>query len=213
MRMLLVRHYKTIGNVKAEIIGWGESPPADGWQADLYQVYKILDQAGIKFSHVYTSNLQRARQTGQYYADVLPVPSILHNSALNEIDYGRLSTKNKRWVEKHYPKHKKDSGYVYPGGESFLQMQTRSSSFVEDLARKHPKRVCLIVAHAGVIRGMVAHFFKLDYNDNLRRKITHRYVGDFRLENGRCVSYNELGNKSGFIEEGVIKLPWNHQRR
>lgn len=213
MRMLLVRHYKTIGNVEAEIIGWEESPPADGWQADLYQIHKILDKANIRFHHVYTSDLQRARKTGQFYADALSVPSILHDPALNEINYGRLSKKNKRWVEKHYPRHKKDPGYVYPDGESFLQMQARSSRFVESLARKHPNKTYLVVAHAGVIRGLIAHFLKLDYKENLRRNITHRYVGDFRLENGRCISYNELGNKSGFVEEDVIKFPWHHKKR
>ena len=42
MRLFVVRHYKTISNAQRLIIGWGDSPPADGWEADLVAVSDAL---------------------------------------------------------------------------------------------------------------------------------------------------------------------------
>jgi alpha-ribazole phosphatase len=208
MRLFLVRHYKTLGNISNQIIGWSESPPADNWQADLAFVIQQLNKTNIRFDCVCTSNLERARNTGKAYAQALSVNSESHATALNEVDYGDLSKKNKQWVEKHVPQHKIDAAFVYPGGESFLQMQRRSVKHIETLAEKQGKTNILVVAHAGVIRGLVCHFLQLDYAANLKRKIGHRYIGDFTFEKHQCRSYQERGVPSGFVADKVIKSPW-----
>jgi len=48
------------------------------------------------------------------------------------------------------------------------------------IARHHDETVS-VAEHAGVIRGLICHFPGLDYTGNLKRKITHRYIGDFIL--------------------------------
>lgn len=201
MRLFLVRHYKTLGNVTGEIIGWAESPPAEGSQADLAYVLQRLQAAEVDFDQIYTSDLTRARETGHIYAQGLSVDDPQHSAALNEIDYGKLSKKKKHWVEKNIARHKVDPSFVYPEGESFLQMQQRSAVFVESLVEKHAKANILIVAHAGVIRGLVCHFRHLPYSAHLKRKIGHRYIADFSFEQRHCRQYREWGVPSGFIAD------------
>lgn len=207
MRAIVVRHYKTLINASGQIMGWGDAPRVKDWEADLAYVDGILNERGIQFSAIYTSFLERARQTGMFYARKRGIPLVRDTLALNEINYGSLYRKSKSWVEKHIPLHKKDPDFVYPEGESFRQMQTRSIGFLQFLTGKYGNETVLIVVHAGVIRGFVSHYLGLPYAENLKRKICHRYIGDFLLEGGHCLRYNELGEPSGFVRDRIISLP------
>lgn len=207
MRVILVRHYKTTGNLSQEIVGWTESPPAEGWQVDMQRVLQYLAEAQLTFHKVYTSDLKRAYETGAFYAQSLGIHGQAQAADLREINYGVVSKKSKAWVEKNLSKHKKDPDFVYPDGESFAQMQQRSVAFVDQLALRYPQKTLLVVAHAGVIRGLVSHFLQLDYAANLRRKITHCYIGDFHFDGRDCIKYDELGTPSGFVKSGLISPP------
>jgi alpha-ribazole phosphatase len=208
MRAIIVRHYKTVSNASHRIIGWGESPPVTGWQRDMKYVDKRLHAAGIHIDTIYTSNLRRAQNTGLFYAQSRGIDIIHPSEQLNEVNYGKLSAECKQWAKKYVPLHKKDPDFVYPDGESFRQMQQRSVQFIESIAGANQDKTVLIVVHAGIIRGLICHFLGLDYASNLKRKITHRYIGDFSLEGQACVRYNEIGTRSGFIQDGVIQVPY-----
>ena len=207
MRAIITRHYKTIINASDQILGWGDSPRDKGWRADVEFVSDRLQEHGISFDAVYSSDLERSRQTAMFHARLLGIHIINDTPALNEVNYGKLYKKKKKWVAEHYPRHKKDPDFVYPGGESFRQMQQRSVDFLSSLAQRHPDQTVLIVVHAGVIRGLVSHFLGLKYADNLKHKISHRYIGDFLFDEKNCVRYDELGKPSGFVSEGVIDIP------
>jgi len=206
MRIILVRHYKTTSNETGKIMGWGDAPPAKNWQEDSNHVAQVLLKAHLNTQIIYTSSLTRAINTGNFYADILGIKQVQDTPALNEVNYGKLYNKSKKWAEKFVHGHKKDPDLVYPDGESFNQMKTRCIAFVESISKKHPDNTVLIVVHAGIIRCLVSHFLKLDYEHNLTRKIGHRYIGDFRIKGKNCIRYNELGKESGFITEGIIKL-------
>lgn len=207
MRAIVVRHYKTTSNESEQILGWGDAPPAESWQDDLNKVDEILLSSHITIDLIYTSTLARAINTGKFYADSFGIKNIYSSPALREVNYGKLYNKNKKWVEKHIPRHKKDPDYVYPDGESFTQMQERSVSFMKSLSEKYSDKTLLVVVHAGVIRGFISHFLQLDYARNLKRRIGHQYIGDFTIENGICVRYDELGKRSGFVRDRIIKVP------
>ena len=209
MRAIIVRHYKTIINASEQILGWGDAPRDSGWKADVDFVGARLREHGISFDAVYSSDLERSRQTAMFHARRLGIQIIHDTPALNEVNYGKLYKKKKKWVAEHYPLHKKDPDFVYPGGESFRQMQQRSVSYLSLLAMRQPGQTVLVVVHAGVIRGLVSHFLGLDYADNLKHKISHRYIGDFLFDGNTCVRYDELGKASGFVSEGVIEIPFS----
>ncbi len=209
MRALIVRHYKTEFNATGAILGWGDAPRFKDWRADVDYVNNRLGKNKIRFDAVYSSDLERSRQTALFHAEALGAPNIYHNSAINEVNYGALFKKKKKWVTDNYPLHKMDPDFVYPEGESFRQMQERSTDFIASLIQKYPQETLLIVVHAGVIRGLVCHYLELDYAENLKRKISHRYIGDFQFEGDRCVGYNELGRNSGFLSDEAIEVPWS----
>ena len=209
MRAIITRHYKTIINASDQILGWGDSPRGMGWRADVEFVSARLREHGISFDAVHSSDLERSRQTAMFHAKLLGIHIIYDSPALNEVNYGKLYKKKKKWVAEHYPRHKKDPDFVYPEGESFRQMQQRSVSYLSSLAKSRPQLTGLIVVHAGVIRGLVSHFLGLNYANNLKHRISHRYIGDFLFDGNTCVRYDELGKPSGFVSEGVIETPFS----
>lgn len=207
MRALIVRHYKTLLNASGQIMGWGDAPRDSGWQADLAFVGERFRQHGIRFDAIFSSELTRAQQTARYYARGHGIHILNDFAALNEINYGSLYKKSKKWVRTNIPQHQTDPDFVYPGGESFRQMQERSVRFLSSLTEQYAGQTILLVVHAGVIRGFVSHYLGLDYAPQLKRKISHRYIGDFVFEGGGCIRYDELGKKSDFVRDGVIEVP------
>jgi len=212
MRAIITRHYKTLINASEQILGWGDSPRDSGWKADVDYVGERLQEHGINFDAVYSSDLERSRQTAMFHAKLRGINIIHDSTALNEVNYGELYKKKKKWVAEHYPQHKKDPDFVYPEGESFRQMQQRSVGYLSSVARKYPQQTVLFVVHAGVIRGFVSHFLGLNYADHLEHKISHRYIGDFLFDGETCVRYDELGKPSGFVSDGVIEIPFSCPR-
>lgn len=208
MRAIVVRHYKTLLNASDRILGWGDAPKAEGWQADLAFVDDRLNAAKIVFDAIYSSDLERARRTAMYYAKSRRIHVVRDSPALNEVNYGTLYKKKKKWVARHIPQHKKDPDFVYPDGESFRDMQRRSVEYILSLAESRPEQTVLIVVHAGVIRGLVSHFLGLDYAAHLKQKVSHRYIGDFLFAGRECVRYDELGKLSGFVQQGSLTVPY-----
>jgi broad specificity phosphatase PhoE len=207
MRVILLRHYKTQSNKEGRILGWGDSPPYPNWMKNINFIDAGLRENGVNLDAVYSSDLERSYQTAKVYAASFGIAEVISVPALKEINYGEVQTREKSWVIEHYPQHKKDPDMVYRDGESFRQMQQRSVEFLLSLDAKHPRQTVLIVAHAGVIRGLVSHFLGLELADNLKQKVSFRYIGDFLLEDGYCLRYDELGEASGFVHNAVIELP------
>jgi alpha-ribazole phosphatase len=207
MRIILIRHCKTLFNVSGQIMGWGDSPHAEDWLDDVVYIEKTLAENEVIPGIVYSSALGRARHTGDYLAGKLGYECAHHDRQLNEINYGALTEKSKKWVAANYPLHKKDPDFVYPEGESFREMQTRAVQCLKKLATEHPDEVVLCVVHAGVIRALVSHFLQLDFAAQLKRRICHRYIGVLSFADGRCTGYEELGEPSGFILENALCAP------
>lgn len=207
MRVILVRHYQTRSNAAGRILGWGDSPPCVDWRADVDFITNQLRKGDVGIDAIYSSDLTRARQTAISYAESFGLADVIAAPELREVNYGKLQTREKSSVFSRYPQHKKDPDLVYPDGESFRQMQRRSAPFVTSLATAYPDSTILVVSHAGVIRGLVSNFLKLEYAPNLRQKISFRYVGDFLFEGNDCVHYDELGQPSGFVSDGGVRIP------
>lgn len=208
-RAIVVRHYRTLSNANRLIMGWADAPPAPSWEADLLEVGRALRRHRITFDAIYSSALGRAEQTARYYAHQWGIPQTHSEEGLNEVNYGCLRGQCKEWAAAHYPQYKADLDFVYPEGESFRQMQQRSVGTLLAIAEQHPGETLLIVVHAGVIRGLVSHLLGLEFGDHLRARVSHRYIGDFLIRKGRCEYYDELGAPSGFVREGILRLPWH----
>ncbi len=209
MRVILTRHYQTESNAAGRILGWGNSPPCADWKDDVDFIDKQLREKGLRFDAIYSSDLERARETAKAYANSFGITEVIDIANLKEINYGSLQTKEKSWIFDHYPHHKKNPDLVYPGGESFREMQQRSVSCLSSLVLSHPQDTILIVSHAGVIRGIISHFLGLEYAASLKHCVPFQYIGDFLFDGKKCLRYDELGQPSGFVQDGVVEIPFN----
>jgi len=116
-----------------------------------------MNQRGI--AAIYSSPLVRTRETATPISNALGIP-IKQSRGLIELDVGDWTgrklnqlRKLKAWstVQK-YP-----SGFRFPNGESFVEMQTRISQTVDGFVSDHPGATVVAVSHADPIRALIAH--------------------------------------------------------
>ena len=112
-----------------------------------------------KVEAVYASPLERTRETAAPIGRATGL-RVQRDRGLLECDFGewtgaKLSDLRKKpeWTTvQRYP-----SGFRFPGGESFTEMQTRMVSALDRLAAAHPGKVVVAVSHADPIKAAVAH--------------------------------------------------------
>ena len=108
---------------------------------------------------IYTSPLERARETAAPIGATRELKPTI-DRALVECDFGEWTggelkklAKQPEWrTVQSYP-----SGFRFPGGESFLEMQDRMVATVQRLAQRHLGGVIVCVSHADPIKAAVAH--------------------------------------------------------
>ncbi len=109
-------------------------------------------------SAVYSSPMERTRETAAPIARACKL-RVRKAPGLIECDFGdwtgrKLAQLRKRreWrTVQRYP-----SGFRFPGGESFAEMQSRAVDTVHDLVAAHPGQTIVAVSHADVIKAIVA---------------------------------------------------------
>lgn len=115
--------------------------------------------AGLKnVAAVYASPMERTRETAAPIAKARKL-RVRQAKGIIECDFGqwtgeKLSKLRKlpEWrTVQRYP-----SGFRFPGGESFAEMQSRSVDAIHDLVAAHPGETIVAVSHADVIKAIVA---------------------------------------------------------
>lgn len=108
---------------------------------------------------VYSSPLERARETAAAIARALGLP-VRVDPGLLECDFGRWTGKSlarlrrsAAWqtVQRH------PSGFRFPGGESFVEMQSRMVGAISRLVTAHPGQTIVAVSHADPIKMALSH--------------------------------------------------------
>jgi broad specificity phosphatase PhoE len=108
---------------------------------------------------LYASPLERAQQTAAPIAEALGC-EVHTEEGLVDLDTGdwtglelKTARKRKEWATiQHYP-----SGFRFPGGESFVDMQARMVATLDRLRAAHAGQTVVAVSHADPIRVAVAH--------------------------------------------------------
>jgi probable phosphoglycerate mutase len=194
LTFILVRHGQTEHNHKAMTMGARiDTPLTETGLANADVLAKKL--IGTKFDHVYSSDLGRAFITAHVIVEKLGIESKLTRARqLREIDYGQFTYRFKEEVKKECPQFTNDPDFVFPDGESPRQMQKRAVHFIQKIEKGHPNQTLLIVTHAGVIRALKCHFNEWDYKEHLRMAISHEFIGKFRIDEGKLVSYEKINS-------------------
>lgn len=108
---------------------------------------------------VYASPLERTRETAAPIAQATGLKVRIERGLL-ECDFGEWTGRSLADLRKlpewgtvqRYP-----SGFRFPGGESFAEMQTRMAGTLARLVAAHPGETIVAVSHADPIKAAVAH--------------------------------------------------------
>jgi probable phosphoglycerate mutase len=155
--VILVRHGQTPTT--------GTSLP--GRAPGLHLAERGLEQAQVaatriaaldKVTAVYASPLERTRETAAPIAKALGL-RVRTERGLLEADFGEWTGRNLKDLAKlpewktvqQYP-----SGFRFPGGESFTEMQVRITSTLARLAQLHRGETIVAVSHADPIKAALA---------------------------------------------------------
>ena len=156
--VLLVRHGQTPTTGK---VLPGRAPGLHLAEAGVQQAQRAADRIAElpKVDAIYASPLERARETAA------PIAAARHmmvriDKGLLECDFGQWTGAELKQLMK-LPEwstvQRAPSTFTFPGGESFIAMQTRIVSAVDRIRAAHPGGVVVCVSHADPIKALVAH--------------------------------------------------------
>ena len=108
---------------------------------------------------VYASPLERTQETAAPISKALGRRTRRH-AGLIEADFGQWTGAKLAALYK-LPEwrtvQRNPSGFRFPGGESFIEMQTRICGAIQKLCGAHPGETIVAVSHADPIKAAVAH--------------------------------------------------------
>ena len=182
MEIYLIRH--TTPHISHDICyGQSDITLADSFKEELQNLRSKLPG---HFDVIYSSPLKRCKHLAQNLSGA----SIQYDERLLELNFG--SWEMKRWNEidqdalkswmNHFVEQKT------PGGESFHELWTRGTSFLQDLKRMFPAKrpnesfgaqqneTIALVTHAGIIRAIIAHILGMPLKNAFQLKIDYGAV-------------------------------------
>lgn len=157
-RVLLLRHGQSTWNAEGRWQGWADPPLTPLGEEQARDALAHLRDAGI--TAVVTSDLQRARRTGEIIAEGLglgaaavEVEADLREHSVGEFQ-GNTVEENKRRFPDAWDG---DRVVAIPGGEPKAEVIARVVPALLRIAHRHPDDVVLVVSHAGVVRILEEH--------------------------------------------------------
>jgi len=154
-RFCLVRHGETNWNAERRLQGHTDIELNTRGLAQATQMARALKNMNFEFDVLYTSDLQRARQTAKAIESLYSVSAIGH-SALRERNLGALQglTLNEApHIEPDlWQAHlSRDIHQEMRGGESILQFSSRIKFALDEIQKSHAGKTILLVSHGGAL--------------------------------------------------------------
>lgn len=154
-RFCLVRHGETDWNVARRLQGHTDIELNNTGLEQATQMAQALKEMNLQFDVLYTSDLQRARQTAKAIEHLYQMNAVTH-SALRERHLGALqglsldeaSLKEPELWNIHLSRN---LDHDMRGGESILQFSERIRGVLEELRQKHVGKTILLVSHGGAL--------------------------------------------------------------
>jgi probable phosphoglycerate mutase len=154
-RFCLVRHGETDWNAERRLQGHTDIPLNTRGLAQAKQMAKTLKSSHFQFDVLYTSDLQRAKQTIKAIEDLYAVAATSH-SMLRERHLGvlqGLTINEAPLIEPElWQAHlSRDLDQEFRGGESIVQFSNRVKEVLQEIQEKHAGKTILIVSHGGTL--------------------------------------------------------------
>lgn len=159
MQVVMVRHGESLWNVERRYQGQTDSglTPRGREQAAL-AAQLLLDEMG-PLETVWSSDLPRARDTAQAYAD-LTGATVIEDARLREIDVGDWEGRRVEEIAEEFPEvisaFREGQDPPRGGGETFAELRARVAEFLDELSGRDQERA-LVFSHGGAIQMAAAH--------------------------------------------------------
>lgn len=166
LTLYLVRHGQTVCNAENRFSGWNDTPLNDIGKKQAQELSKRLKD--IKFEAVYSSDLSRAYETATAVSNE---SDIILFEQLREVNFGRWCGLNKEEIQLQFSDEWKSwsqdwQNYKITDGETAQEAMIRANICIDEIIGRHKKGNVLIVAHGGVLRGVLAHLLDLDFDQS-----------------------------------------------
>ena len=178
--LILVRHGQSEWNEKNLFTGWENPGLTEKGVNEAKNAGMLINNLNIKFDHLFTSVLDRAKLTGTIILENINQKDIdiIENKALNERFYGDLQGLNKdecrqKWGAEQVQIWRRSYDVGPPGGESLKETGERVLPYY--LSEIYPlildgKNV-LVAAHGNSLRSLIKHLDKLSADEIVKLEI------------------------------------------
>ena len=160
VRVLLVRHGETIWNQENRWQGQADTPLSQTGYDQARQLARRFRNEERCIQAIYTSDLQRARDTADILGQALGVTPT-EATAWREMDIGTWSGLTTSEVASRHAEEwaRLRQGEDLPrgGGETFAQFQGRLVESSQRFVRNHRGEQIIVVTHGGAVRAFLLH--------------------------------------------------------
>ena len=162
--LILVRHGQSEWNEKNLFTGWENPGLTKKGTDEAKHAGLLINDLDIKFDHLFTSVLDRAKLTGEIILENINQKDLdsIENKALNERFYGDLQGLNKdecrqKWGAEQVQIWRRSYDTPPPNGESLKDVVNRVSPYFTKIIKPYilDKKNVLIVAHGNSLRAIM----------------------------------------------------------
>ncbi len=194
-QIYLVRHGQIEWKSEKAYIGQLDLPLSPEGVAQAEKLRELFKT--IPLDCAYTSPLRRCVATMDILLGERQIPRF-RVDAFKEIDMGEWDGKTFTEIKERYPGSYEQRGreldvFAPPAGESFVELQQRVLPVFAEVVKENDSQSIVILAHAGVIRVILANLFGLTIKEVFKWKIP--YAASFKLcynqKSGKWICQNQ----------------------
>jgi alpha-ribazole phosphatase len=172
-RLYLIRHGRPdYDSIARTVNPRGEQYDPPLGEVGLKQSERLADRLELlpRPTAVYSSTLERARQTAHVYADRVGI-DVVERDDLCEWFGGEWEEKDFEQIFDEHPeaidlfRNQNPAWHLAPGSESAADFQRRCVAGVEDIIASHHEGDVFVVAHGGVINAYFSHILGIRDQD------------------------------------------------
>jgi 2,3-bisphosphoglycerate-dependent phosphoglycerate mutase len=198
-QVLFIRHGETAWNAIKRIQGHIDIPLSEHGVLQAEQLGARLAREG-RIDAVYSSDLQRARQTAQPFASALGLEMRL-SEGLRERSYGAFQGHDSDEINEKFPAEyiewqTRDPGFTPPEGESQRVFYHRVVHAMEPIVAAHPGGRIAVVAHGGVLDCIYRFANKLPLQDARNWPLLNCSINvvDYDADGAKVVSWGDVSH-------------------
>ena len=205
--ILLARHGESDWNRDQRWQGHADRPLTDLGRE---QARALSDRlAATELDAVYSSDLERARETAAIVAEPHQLP-VNELPDLREVDVGSWSGLTRAEAEERFPnafRRWTEGGEGWDDGETYEQLSERVVGAVLAIAARHPRDRVLLVAHGGSIRAVHAAALGVDVHAyrRIQRVEPNATLSAVCVEDGRLTELCRAEDLDRFLVDDQLR--------